>query len=80
MADEQDTPVAHVQTLPKDAQAQDVGDHYEIPLPESSASFSALKDRIKHHYEIASDYYYSLWYVPTKRASFPVLGLEALAK
>lgn len=80
MADEHNAPVTHVQILPKDLQAQDIGDNYEIPLPESSASFAALKDRIKHHYEIASDYYYSLWYVPTKQASFPVLGLEAFAK
>ena len=58
-----DAPVAHVQSSPKDPQAQDIGDDYEIPLPEPSDSFAALKDRIKHHYEIASDYYYSLWYV-----------------
>ena len=80
MANEQDAPVAHFQTLPKDAQAPDIGDDYEIPLPESSASFAALKDRIKHHYEIASDYYYSLWYVPTRRSSFPGSCLEAFTK
>ncbi|KAE8444294.1 hypothetical protein EG329_000701 [Mollisiaceae sp. DMI_Dod_QoI] len=34
---------------------------YEIPEPEPFISFNALKDRIKHHYELASDYYYSLW-------------------
>ena len=80
MEDQQDSPAAHVQPLPKDPQAQDIGDDYEIPLPESSASFAALKDRIKHHYEIASDYYYSLWYVPAKRSSSPISGLEAFAK
>jgi tocopherol O-methyltransferase len=36
---------------------------YEIPEPGPFISFNALKDRIRHHYELASDYYYSLWYV-----------------
>ena len=80
MADQQNAPVANVQNMTKDAESQDVGDNYEIPQPESSASFAALKDRIKHHYEIASDYYYSLWYVPTKRSSFLNSGLEGVDK
>ena len=50
-------------------QAEDIGDNYEIPPPEPSSSFAGLKDRIKRHYEICSDYYYSLWYVPTKESS-----------
>jgi hypothetical protein len=41
---------------------QDLGSRYEIPAPEPFISFSALKDRIRRHYEICSDYYYSLWY------------------
>ncbi|KAI9734774.1 MAG: hypothetical protein M1818_006761 [Claussenomyces sp. TS43310] len=41
--------------------ADDVGAQYEIPAPELHGSFGALKDRIRHHYEMASDYYYSLW-------------------
>ena len=77
---QQNAPVTHVQSLPKDPRAQDIGDDYDIPLPESSASFAALKDRIKHHYEIASDYYYSLWYVLTKCLWSPVSGFEAFAK
>jgi tocopherol O-methyltransferase len=40
---------------------KDIGDEYSIPDPEPFPSFSALKDRIRHHYEVASDYYYSLW-------------------
>ena len=68
---QQGTPVAHIQSLPKDPQTQDIGDDYEIPPPEASASFAALKDRIKHHYEVASDYYYSLWYVHAKRSWDP---------
>lgn len=34
---------------------------YTIPEPEPFISFNALKDRIRHHYEVASDYYYRLW-------------------
>lgn len=34
----------------------------EIPEPGPFISFNALKDRIRHHYEVASDYYFSLWY------------------
>lgn len=56
-----EAPVAHTQSLSKDSQAQDIGDDYEIPPPEPSTSFAGLKDRIKRHYEICSDYYYSLW-------------------
>lgn len=29
--------------------------------PEPLTSFDALKGRIRHHYEQASDYYYRLW-------------------
>ena len=51
-----------------DGQIQDVGDEYEIPHPEPAVSIAGLKDRIKRHYEICSDYYYSLWYVLAKAA------------
>ncbi|KAI4112845.1 MAG: hypothetical protein LQ338_008266, partial [Usnochroma carphineum] len=34
---------------------------YQTPPTEPVTSFTALKDRIKQHYELASDYYYSLW-------------------
>jgi hypothetical protein len=37
------------------------GDKYEVPAYEEHSSYTALKDRIRHHYELASDYYYSLW-------------------
>ena len=45
---------------------EDVIDQYTIPEPEPFISFNALKDRIRHHYELASDYYYSLWCVQTQ--------------
>ncbi|KAI1870121.1 hypothetical protein JX265_006291 [Neoarthrinium moseri] len=37
------------------------GDQHEIPGFEEHGSFASLKDRIKLHYNVASDYYYSLW-------------------
>lgn len=38
-----------------------VGDHYQVPAYEPHPSLTTLKERIRHHYELASDYYYSLW-------------------
>lgn len=38
------------------------GDQHEIPVYEAHTSSNSLKDRIRLHYELASDYYYSLWY------------------
>ncbi|OTB07819.1 hypothetical protein M426DRAFT_317710 [Hypoxylon sp. CI-4A] len=37
------------------------GDQHEIPSFEAHESSESLKGRIKKHYELASDYYYSLW-------------------
>ena len=37
------------------------GDQYDLPAYEQHASSASLKERIRHHYELASDYYYSLW-------------------
>ncbi|KAI0406292.1 tocopherol O-methyltransferase [Xylaria palmicola] len=37
------------------------GDAHEIPAYEAHESATSLKERIQKHYEIASDYYYSLW-------------------
>jgi hypothetical protein len=39
-----------------------VSAQYEIPEAAPFISYDALKARIRHHYELASDYYYSLWY------------------
>ncbi|KAL9124760.1 MAG: hypothetical protein Q9217_005944 [Psora testacea] len=38
-----------------------ISDEYEIPAPRLWTTSSALKDRIRHHYELCSEYYYSLW-------------------
>ncbi|KAL8832834.1 MAG: hypothetical protein Q9191_000018 [Dirinaria sp. TL-2023a] len=39
----------------------DISAQYQAPEPVPFSSFSALKDRIRNHYELASDYYFSLW-------------------
>ncbi len=39
----------------------DISTEYDMPAPQPTGSFVALKDRIKYHYELCSDYYYSLW-------------------
>ena len=41
--------------------ATHIGDKYEVPAYEPHSSFDTLKQRIRQHYELASDYYYSLW-------------------
>jgi tocopherol O-methyltransferase len=41
--------------------SHDISNDYEIPAAEPFTSFEALKNRIRHHYELCSDYYYSLW-------------------
>ncbi|RYP04297.1 hypothetical protein DL764_004560 [Monosporascus ibericus] len=50
-------------------EVQHPGDQHEIPNYEVHASVAALKDRIKQHYDLASDYYYSLWYERTPPAA-----------
>lgn len=46
-------------------EASDISEKYENPLekPETSYidSFVILKERIRHHYEICSEYYLNLW-------------------
>ncbi|KAL9113543.1 MAG: hypothetical protein Q9227_002281 [Pyrenula ochraceoflavens] len=40
----------------------DISAHYPLsPPPSTPSTFSTLKERIRHHYELASSYYYSLW-------------------
>lgn len=74
-----EAPIAHTQSSSKDSEAQDIGDDYEIPPPEPSTSFAGLKDRIKRHYEICSDYYYSLWYVRVECSRYRIPRREAFA-
>ena len=39
----------------------DVGAKYQAAPPSAFTSFDALKARIREHYEVCSDYYYSIW-------------------
>lgn len=77
---QRDALTASTQNLSSHTEAEDIGDNYEIPPPEPSSSFAGLKDRIKHHYEICSDYYYSLWYVPVESPERLMPCSEAFAK
>jgi uncharacterized protein YfcZ (UPF0381/DUF406 family) len=40
----------------------DLSKQYETPLGLAHSTMQALKDRIKLHYDLASDYYLNLWY------------------
>jgi tocopherol O-methyltransferase len=45
-------------------QATDLSKQYDTPLGLTHSTMQVLKDRIKLHYDLASDYYLSLWCVP----------------
>lgn len=47
--------------VPPDVDGNDVDAKYAAPPPSTFTSFNALKGRIREHYEVCSDYYYSLW-------------------
>ena len=42
----------------------DLSKQYETPMGLAHTTMQALKDRIKLHYDLASDYYLNLWYAP----------------
>lgn len=44
-------------------QTTDLSKQYDTPLGLAHSTMQVLKDRIKLHYDLASDYYLSLWYV-----------------
>ena len=46
---------------PSLSSTEEISEKYGTPAPLAITSFAALKDRIRQHYEICSDYYYSLW-------------------
>ena len=46
-------------------QTTDLSKQYDTPLGLAHSTMQVLKDRIKLHYDLASDYYLSLWYVKT---------------
>lgn len=41
--------------------ATDLSRRYDTPLGLAHTTVQALKDRIKLHYDLASEYYLSLW-------------------
>jgi hypothetical protein len=43
------------------ADVTDLSKQYDTPLGLAHTTMQALKDRIKLHYDLASDYYLSLW-------------------
>ncbi|RSM08318.1 hypothetical protein CEP52_004753 [Fusarium oligoseptatum] len=49
-------------TVATDNQATDLSKQYDTPLGLAHSTMQALKDRIKLHYDLASDYYLSLWF------------------
>jgi hypothetical protein len=53
--------VNHKDTKSTNADENVVGNTYDIPEAEPHSSFETLKQRIRFHYEQASDYYYRLW-------------------
>src|SRR3954447_10067123 len=48
---------------------------YDTPLGLAHTTMQALKDRIKLHYDLASDYYLNLWCNPLR---LPLYGLGVL--
>lgn len=45
-------------------ETEDISCQHETPAPQSRPThLAALKGRIRQHYELTSDYYYSLWYI-----------------
>lgn len=45
------------------SEATELSQQYDTPMGLAHTTMQALKDRIKLHYDLASDYYLSLWYV-----------------
>jgi hypothetical protein len=43
----------------------ELSQQYDTPIGLAHTTMQALKDRIKLHYDLASDYYLNLWYVRT---------------
>lgn len=65
-------------------QTTDLAKQYDTPLGMAHSTMQALKDRIKLHYDLASDYYLSLWgehihhgYWPTEESQAVITKEEA---
>ncbi|KAF5002262.1 hypothetical protein FGRMN_479 [Fusarium graminum] len=69
-----------------DEQATELSKQYDTPLGLAHSTMQVLKDRIKLHYDLASDYYLSLWgehihhgYWPTPESEATLTKEEAQA-
>lgn len=65
-------------TAVPDNQATDLGNQYDTPLGLAHSTMQALKDRIKLHYDLASDYYLSLWCVLEHLRLIAILNIVIL--
>ncbi|KAK4043024.1 S-adenosyl-L-methionine-dependent methyltransferase [Parachaetomium inaequale] len=54
-------PAATATTAAGDGETTDLSTQYDTPLGLAHTTMQALKDRIKLHYDLASDYYLNLW-------------------
>lgn len=59
-------------------QATDLAKQYDTPLGMAHSTMQALKDRIKLHYDLASDYYLSLWCVHSKHHTLSASAIKSL--
>lgn len=50
-------------TVTANDETTDLSKQYDTPLGLAHTTMQALKDRIKLHYDLASDYYLNLWCV-----------------
>jgi hypothetical protein len=53
---------ASTDAKPTSDETTDLSKQYDTPLGLAHTTMQALKDRIKLHYDLASDYYLNLWY------------------
>ncbi|KAF5673043.1 O-methyltransferase [Fusarium heterosporum] len=60
-----------------DEQATELSKQYDTPLGLAHSTMQVLKDRIKLHYDLASDYYLSLWGEHIHHGYWPTLESEA---
>lgn len=55
--------VASQTTQTRQDEVTDLSKQYDTPMGLAHSTMQALKDRIKLHYDLASDYYLNLWCV-----------------
>lgn len=48
-------------TAPTNDETTQLSSQYDTSLGVAHTTMTALKDRIKQHYDLASDYYLNLW-------------------